>query len=211
MSAPPVVVRHTAVLALHLQNEVLHAQGRIRVGLGEHDPRRDAVMSNARRLLAWARVHDLPIVFVRIAFRPGHVDVIQNCRVFRDVVRLDAMVEGSWGAEFVDTLAPLPGSEREFVVTHQRISAFHGTPLRDLLTALGIRHLVVAGVSTHSVVATSVAAAADAGYEVTVIADACASADPAMHEAALRSMELVAEVRGMRELDADTAQGVAGG
>jgi nicotinamidase-related amidase len=199
--------RGTAVLALHYQNEVLHEDGRIRVGLAPGDPRRTAVIAGAARMLAWGRAHELPLVFVRIAFRHGHVDVIRNCKVFRDVVRLDAAVDGTWGAEFLPALVPRELAPREFTINHQRVSAFHGTPLRDLLDALRVQRLVVGGVSTHSVVATSVAAAADAGYELTVVADACASADPALHDYALRSMELVAEVCSMDRLEGLPAAG----
>ena len=199
--------RGTAVLSLHYQNEVLHEDGRIRVGLAPGDPRRAAVIAGAARMLAWGRAHELPMVFVRIAFRPGHVDVIRNCKVFRDVVRLDAAVDGTWGAEFLPALAPRAQAPREFTLTHQRVGAFHGTSLRDLLDALKVRRLVVGGVSTHSVVATSVAAAADAGYELAVVADACASADPALHEYALRSMELVADVCRMDQLEGLPAAG----
>lgn len=182
----------TAFLALHYQNEVIHPRGAIRVGMAEHAPERAALIANAGRLLAGMRAAGVPVVSVRIAFRPDHADVIQNCRIFRDVVRLGAMVEGSWGAEFVDGLGPLPG---EHVVKHTRTNAFIGAPLEEVLRCLDARHLIVAGVSTHSVVEATVRHASDMGYAVTVVGDACSSGDPAMHAASLRSMELVAEVR----------------
>jgi nicotinamidase-related amidase len=106
---------------------------------------------------------------------------------------LGAVKEGEWGSAFLAQLQPLD-SEREFVVTHQRISAFAGTPLENLLRLLDVRHLIVGGVATHSVVEHTVRDAADRGYEVTIIAQACASGSPELHDAALRSLALVAEV-----------------
>jgi nicotinamidase-related amidase len=183
--------RNTAFLALHYQNEVIQPQGAIRVGMAEDAPGRAALIANARRLLVGMRAASVPVVSVRIAFRPDHADVIANCRIFRDVVRLGAMVEGSWGADFVEGLGPLPG---EHVVKHTRTNAFFGSPLEDVLRCLDVRRLVVAGVSTHSVVEATVRHASDAGYAVTVAGDACSSGDAAMHAASLRAMDLVAEV-----------------
>ncbi|MGA5898073.1 cysteine hydrolase family protein [Streptomyces venetus] len=50
--------------------------------------------------------------------------------------------------------------------------------------------LVLTGVSTDCCVLSTALAAADAGVEVTVVADACAGADDASHATALRVMDL---------------------
>lgn len=186
-----------ACLALHFQNEVIHPDGAIRVGLACEAPGRAQLMGNMARLLAGMRANGTPVVAVRIAFRPDHADVIQNCRIFRDVVRLGAMVDGSWGAAFVDGLGPLPG---EHVVTHTRTNAFFGSRLEEVLRCLNTRRLIVAGVSTNSVVEATVRHASDAGYEVTVVADACSAGDPELHRASLRNMELIAEVTTLERL-----------
>ena len=185
------MVPPTALLALHFQNEVIHPNGAIRVGMAEDSPDRGRLIANAARLLGGMRAAGVPVVSVRIAFRPDHADVIQNCRIFRDVVRLGAMVEGSWGADFVTGLGPLPG---EHVVKHSRTNAFIGAPLEEVLRCLDVRHLIVAGVSTNSVVEATVRHASDVGYHVTVAADACSAGDPALHAASLRNMELVADI-----------------
>jgi nicotinamidase-related amidase len=182
-----------AVLALHYQNDVLHADGKIRVGLDADSGARQRLLDNAAALLEGARLHALPIVHVRIAFRPDYADLLPNCDIFRNVARIGAVPEGQWGSEFYDGLQPLAGSAREFVVKHTRISAFYGTPLEETLRLLGARRLVVAGVATHSVVEGSVRHAADIGFSVMVAEDACASADPAVHAASLASMRLIAQ------------------
>jgi nicotinamidase-related amidase len=183
----------SAVLALHYQNDVLHPDGRIRVAVAEGDPRRGRVIDAAARLLKEARIRNLPIVHVRIAFRPDYADCPRNTPIFRKTVALGAVQDGEWGAEFMAPLAPLVDA-REFVVTHTRISAFAGTSLEQTLRLLGITQLIVAGVATHSVVESTVRDAADRGYEVVVAADACASATEAVHEAALGSMALMATI-----------------
>lgn len=187
----------TVVIAMHYQNEVLHARGRIRVGVAEDAADRDGLIERAGRLLSQARYFGIPVVSVRIAFRPDHADVIQNCRLFRDVVAGRAMVDGEWGAEFHEGLGPLEG---EFVVKHTRVNAFYGSPLEETLRVLGATRLVMAGIATNSVVETTARHAADIGYEVIVVADACSSGNPALHHAALENLKLLGEVETVAQV-----------
>lgn len=184
----------SAVLALHYQNEVLHPDGKIRVGLSADSPRRAQVIAAAQAMLADARAGAIPIVHVRVAYRPDYADLLANAPIFRSVRELGAVREGSWGAQFYDSLAPREDDPREFVVRHTRINAFHGSPLETVLRSLGVRRLIVAGVATHSVVESTVRHAVDMGYEVTVNADACAAGSQERHEAALESMRLIADI-----------------
>ncbi|NUT76214.1 cysteine hydrolase [Pseudomonas sp. C1C7] len=186
------------VIALHYQNDVLHPQGKIRVGLGAEDGARAALLDAAGRLLAGARSKGWPIVHVRVAFRPDYADLIRNAPILRNVAAIGAAREGSWGAEFFSDLAPL-GSSLEFVVTHNRINAFYGSPLETLVRRFNPTQLVIAGVATHSVVESTVRHAVDCGFEVTVAADACASADSGVHSASLASMALIARITDVRQ------------
>lgn len=187
----------SAVLALHYQNEVLHPDGAIRLGVAEGDAGRGGVVAAAAALLEGARVCGVPVIHVRIAFRDGYRDVIRNCAIFRNVVVRGAMVEESWGAAFHAGLGPAPG---EAVLTHTRISAFYGTDLHRRLDAMDVGHLVIAGVATNSVVETTGRHAADVGWMVTVARDACSAADPALHSAALSNMALLGEVASAGEI-----------
>ena len=184
----------TVVIALHYQNDVLHADGKIRVGLGADSPDRARVIAAAGVLLAGARERGWPIVHVRVAFRPDGADILQNCAIFRAVAASGAVQEGSWGAAFFDSLAPDSTSPREIVVKHSRINAFYGSPLDEALRVCRAERLVIGGVATHSVVESTVRHAADVGFDVWVTADACAAADPAVHAASLASMQLIATV-----------------
>jgi len=184
----------TVVLALHFQNDVLHQDGKIKVGLADGSTRRAAVVAAAGALLAGARAHGVPIVHVRVAYRPDYSDLVTNAPIFRNVVASGAMIDGSWGAQFHAGLGPQVDDASEHVVKHTRISAFYDSRLEAVLRRLGARRLVVAGVATHSVVETTVRHAVDAGYEVVVNADACAAGVQQVHEASLESMRLIADV-----------------
>ena len=187
----------TVLIAMHYQNEVLDPRGKIKVGIAAEDPNRSTLRQNAARLLTGARDHGIPVISVRIAFNPGHADVIQNCKIFRDVVANGAMVEGSWGAEFHEGLGPIGD---EFIVKHSRVNAFYGSQLEEILHVLKADRLIMAGVATNSVVETTARHAADVGYEVIVASDACSCARLALHEASLENMRYIAEVRTVEQL-----------
>jgi nicotinamidase-related amidase len=186
-----VTARRTALLALHYQNDVVHDDGRIRLGLAEGDAQRAAVLDAAGRLFAGARAAGVSIVHVRVAFRPDHADVLRNGPIWDSVFRLGAVAEGSWGAEFHERLRPLPD---EFVVRHGRINAFFGSPLEGTLQLLDAKALAIAGVATNSVVEHTARHAADMGFSVSVAADACASSRLHLHQAALENIALIGTV-----------------
>jgi biuret amidohydrolase len=185
------VTARTALLALHYQNDVVHPDGKIHLGLAEGDARRKDVLAAAARLFAAARAARVPIVHVRIAFRPDHADVLRNGPIWDNVVRIGAVTDGTWGAEFYAPLAPLPDED---IVRHSRINAFFGSPLEETLRRLDARDLVIAGVATNSVVEHTARHAADMGFFVTVAADACASSRAHLHDAALENIALVGKV-----------------
>ncbi|MCH5682781.1 isochorismatase family protein, partial [Salmonella enterica] len=85
-------------------------------GLDADGAVRQRVLHGAAALLDSARGHGLPIVHVRIAFRPDYADLLPNCDIFRNVASIGAVAEGQWGSAFYEGLQPLAGSPHEFVV-----------------------------------------------------------------------------------------------
>src|SRR6185312_1057811 len=73
----------TALVALHYQNEMLHADGKIRLGIAEGAPARKRLIDAAAALLRYCRSAGIPIIHVRIAFPPGHADLPLNVPIFR--------------------------------------------------------------------------------------------------------------------------------
>ena len=69
-------------------------------------------------------------------------------------------------------VAPLPG---EKVVEKRYANSFRDTQLLEVLRGLGVKRLVIVGMQTHMCVEAAARAAADRGFEVTVVADACAT------------------------------------
>lgn len=86
-----------------------------------------------------------------------------------------------------DSVRPAPG---EMVVNKIGASAFVATPLDQTFRALGIQTLVVCGFSTDVCVSSSARHAADCGYQVIVVEDACATLSEEMHRVSLDAIAL---------------------
>ena len=184
----------TIMLPLHLQNEVIHPDGQIRAGFGGNHTGRAEFLDAASKALKAASKSGVPRVFVRMAFQVGGTDLPDNCELYRFVKRNEVMREGSWGAEFVDCLAPDMPSD--FIVSHNRVNAFYATQLEQVLSDYGCEHLVLFGVATHSVVEHTARHAVDLGFRVSVVTDACSAFPREKHEASLSAIgNLVTLVR----------------
>ena len=82
------------------------------------------------------------------------------------------MAEGNPGNEFIDILKPLDG---EVIIKKNVNSGFIGTNLKQQIDYLGIKTLVVAGLTTDHCVSTTVRMAGNYGYTVWLINDATAT------------------------------------
>jgi len=84
----------------------------------------------------------------------------------------------------VPALAPV---EDEILLPKTSSGVFNSTNIDYILKNLGIRYLVVAGIMTDQCVDMAVRDAADRGYLVTCVSDACAAATKERHDNALRA------------------------
>jgi nicotinamidase-related amidase len=91
---------------------------------------------------------------------------------------------GSSEHAIIDELAP---REDELIINKTSSSPFNSTGIDVTLRHFGIDTLVCTGVVTDACVLTTARDAADRGYQVAVVEDACAALDEEMHRVALRS------------------------
>ena len=117
-----------------------------------------AVRQAEKVLLAFRR-RELPVFHVQ------HITLNQEVPFFWP---------STTGVEIHKTLAPAPG---EAVIIKHAPDSFFQTSLQQDLKSKGVEHLVVCGMMTHMCVDTTVRAAANFGYGVTLLADACATKD----------------------------------
>ena len=138
-----------------------------------------SVLDAASRAVKAARASEIPVMFVRVAFRPGYPEVAESNAVFASLTQSgDAMTQDHPATQVHAALEPRPD---EPVVTKRRVSAFSGSDLDLLLRAAGADTLVLAGIATSGVVLSTVRQAADLDYRLIVLADACADRDPEVH------------------------------
>lgn len=192
----------TATIVIDMQNGFCHPKGTsAQHGLPlETAP---AAIAATADLLAAVRAEDIPVVYVRHVFRPGLVDMPKRLAGLwpRDP---DPVVQGTWDAEIVDELTPLPG---DHVVDKNRFDAFLYTDLEPLLRSLAVDRLLVAGCLTNVCVECTVRSAEQRGFDCYVGSD-CTAAYGETHTAALAAMSvLFATVGPWRELMAQVRSG----
>jgi nicotinamidase-related amidase len=139
-----------------------------------------SVVEAAGRAAAGARAAGIPVMFVRVGFRPGYPEVASSNATFSAITSQagDAYTQDHPATQVHAALAPRGG---EPVIVKRRVSAFSGSDLDVLLRGASADALVLAGIATSGVVLSTVRQAADLDYRLTVLADACADRDPEVH------------------------------
>jgi nicotinamidase-related amidase len=139
-----------------------------------------SVVEAADRAAKAARAAGVPVMFVRVAFRPGYPEAAQSNAAFSGLAAQagDAMTQDHPHTQVHAALAPQDG---EPVILKRRVSAFAGSDLDVLLRGAGADTLVLTGLSTSGVVLSTLRQAADLDYRLVVLEDACADRDPEVH------------------------------
>lgn len=119
----------------------------------------EAAVAKAVRVISQARATGIPVFHIRHEFDN------EDAPIF---------VKGSSGVDIQPAVAP---EGREPVIVKNHINAFRETDLKQQLEAADIQELVVIGAMSHMCIDAVVRAAADIGYPVTVLHDACATLD----------------------------------
>lgn len=152
--------------------------GDIQRGITNGYPFTKAVVPPLTELLPRARAAGALVVFVHTAFRVNRADLPPGDKVLTSFFEAgDGFHEGSPGTDI-----DLPVADEDVIVLKRRASAFAGTDLELVLRARGASKVAIAGVATGAMVAATCYDAADRGYGVTVLRDACADADPSIHD-----------------------------
>jgi nicotinamidase-related amidase len=141
-----------------------------------------ALLATLERAATAARAAGVPVIYVRVAFRPGAPEISRRNRAFSAVADAGAMGDEDASTQIHPAVAP---QADDVVVTKKRVSAFTGSDLEVVLRSLGVDSLVLTGIATSGVVLSTLRQAADLDYELTVLRDACADADPEVHRVLL--------------------------
>ena len=143
------------------------------------------ILGKISKLAAAGRAANVPIIHVRHAYRPDYADLPDNILFFRGMKEMQAMQDGTWGAEIHADLTPEP---HDIVITKTRVSSFYASSLEGILRAQGITHLVLTGIATDGVVEGTARDGADRGYYIVVPDDCCTATVEEAHQVILGGM-----------------------
>ncbi|MGW5301342.1 cysteine hydrolase family protein [Rhodococcus aetherivorans] len=180
----------TAVIAVHLQGDIVSAEGAFGDFFAAAAATRDVVGVN-NALIADVRAAGGTVIYTRVAFRPDFSDLIVNSPLLGLVAQTKCLVDGSAKAEILPEMTVTDG---DFVLTHQRLGGFSDSGLDLLLRSRGVTTVLLTGVATNMSVESTARQASDLGYRTVVVSDACSAADDDTHLAALNSLGLLGEV-----------------
>ncbi|MER5521720.1 cysteine hydrolase [Streptomyces sp. NPDC002763] len=188
----------TAVINIHWQYDIVKPEGAFGPFFAEGVQRHGVIAKN-QLLTRAARGAGASVIHVRTAFRPGYTDLIINCPLLALVEERKALVDGTRGADHIEELTPEPG---ELVITHTRLTGFHGTDLNGILRGKGIDTVVFSGVATDHAVQGTAREAVNHGYRSLIVSDACSAANDETHQAALDTFTLLGEIVTTQDVEA---------
>jgi biuret amidohydrolase len=143
-----------------------------------------------RELLNYFRKHDLPVIHVVVGTdRRDYGDLPERMQAWvRELEERSGVPDLLWSGNpafrIRDELSPVAN---ETIITKRSSGAFSTTDIDAVLTRMGIRDLVITGVSTNMCVESTARAAADLGYGCVIVDEGMADYDAAAHEATLRA------------------------
>lgn len=188
----------TALVIVDMQNLCAHPggwMGRLGRDQGKPDQLKERfdfigeITPKLQRLLNHARKAGIEVFHVRIAFRTKTTRDGKRALLNRqDETPLVAM-----DYDIVEALTPLPD---EIVLNKTSVSTFNSTSFDQILRNMRRDRLWVSGVVTEGCVELTARDAADRGYHVSLVTDACASSTHAAHVDAVQRMTDGNVIRG---------------
>ena len=136
------------------------------------------LINSLTKTIQTARSNNMPVIYVVIGFRKGYPEVSSNNKSF-SVLKKGIMNFDTEDAQKVH--ASIEPQSGDVIIIKKRVSAFTGSDLEVVLRSLGIKHLILSGISTSGVVLSTLREAADKDYAITVLSDCCADMDKEVH------------------------------
>lgn len=187
----PIEPGKTALLSIDMQNmeagKPLRERAKVE-GTPEWEKRaffervENVVIPAQQRLQAAARAAGIEVIYTVIQ------SLTQDGRdrsLDHKISRLHA-AKDSWEGAVIDEVAPVSD---EIIIPKTASGIFNCTNIEYVLRNLGVEYLVVYGVVTDQCVESTVRDAADRGFMVTEIEDACATYTKDRHQRSIEAMD----------------------
>ena len=191
----------TALIVIDMQRDFLDAGGYAANAGLDVSLLRQAIVPIST-LLAAARQKKLLVIHTREGHRPDLTDcppakLARSRSAGAEIGSIGPLgrllVMGEQGHDIIDELYPKP---YESVIDKPGYSAFAHTNLEFILRKNNIEQILFTGVTTEVCVHSSLRDAVDRGYQCVLVSDACASAYPHLHQAALDMVEVEGGIFG---------------
>jgi nicotinamidase-related amidase len=172
--------RHTAVLVVDMQNEIVSSEGgywrkdrQVPANPKQHRvvPAYADLVQNISRFVGKARAKGIPILYAEYIHRDANGKMIVNgpeCWTHRKAAWVSCATAGTWEAQTVRELAPQPG---EVVIRKARANAFYNTYLDDVLKEKSIHTLLLTGTAGGGCVFATAMGALERGYYGVFVKD----------------------------------------
>jgi nicotinamidase-related amidase len=174
----------TALIIVDMQNDFAHPDGVMGSVLKADMTDAEAILPRIKNLIDGARKAGVLIVYLQNVNLP-HGRSSSDPEVARRVARAtppDITLQGSWGADFMKEIEPLPGDP---LITKHRRSGFLHTDLDMVLRASGRDVTLCVGMATAACVTGTALDAAQRDYYCYVISDCVGGYARPLHDAAL--------------------------
>ncbi|RJE27526.1 Isochorismatase family [Aspergillus sclerotialis] len=168
----------TALLLLDLQPDLLSS-------LPNHESYLEKVITTLTKTNTSRNRSTIDTIHVTTSFRPNYPELHPNNPSTDRIKASDKFIHGTSSAEIHPSI---PVTASDIYVTKKRVSAFSGSDLDMLLKSMKIENLVIAGIITSGAVLSTVRAAADLDYTVTVLGDLCVDRDQEVHDILVRKV-----------------------
>ena len=191
-SFPSIAPGRTALLTIDLQYLDAHADGwigRIATEAGQPDKMQErwdninAILPNVRRCQDAFRAAGEEVIHVRVAYRTD--DGRDAGKAFMPSADLEPVPRD---LRDDDLLPEVAEQSDEMIFSKTSASVFNSTAIDKVLRRMGITNLVITGIVTEGCVELSARDAADRGFTVSLVSDACTSSTQDLHENALVRM-----------------------
>ncbi|MFJ6795528.1 cysteine hydrolase [Streptomyces sp. NPDC091268] len=188
----------TALLTVECQNGVVGEESALPELAKE--ARDSGMLDRVAALVDAARAAGVQVVHAVAERRPDGLAANSNARLFRAAGKLP--VRQLSGSPAVQVAPPIAVAEQDLVVRRLHgLSPMAGTDLDPLLRNLGVRTLVVTGVSSNIAIPNTVFDAVNLGYRVVVPSDAVTGVPAAYTAEVIRhSLALVATITTTADL-----------
>jgi ureidoacrylate peracid hydrolase len=150
------------------------------------------IIPRLKTLIADMRKVKIPVYYSQAVREASGLDCIDKVhRIIpksrrERIEKLPLCIRGTWDAEVIDELKPLPG---DYIVEKRRDSVFQDTEFELWLKAFRANTIIFTGIDTYVCVESSVRDAFNRGYDVILVKNCVASRNPKHHQTTLEQVD----------------------